>query len=143
MDSESLKQYRRTAYSCLSSYLDLFKRADSLKQVPQIGNFQALLIDLLSSTDSKLLKGALECLTKTGYCKGLLTKYKKLLEGFADDEKFKDMIPIMIHGSNAAPSAGETNADGLEGETQEKLNEKAKRKETKSAIPKLEYEDRQ
>jgi len=28
-----------------------------------------------------------------------MTKYKKLLEGFVDDEKFKDMIPILIHGS--------------------------------------------
>jgi hypothetical protein len=108
MDSDLLKQYRRTAYSCLSSYLDLFRRGEGLKQVPKIGDFQALLVDLLSSSDSKLQRCALECLTKSGYCKGLLTKYKKLLEGFADDEKFREMIPIMIHGSSTGPSAGET-----------------------------------
>jgi hypothetical protein len=36
--------------------------------------------------------------------KGLIVKYKKLLDGFADDEKFWDMIPIMTHGSNTATS---------------------------------------
>ena len=142
LDSESLKLYRRTAYSSLSSYLDLFRRADSLKQVPKIGDFQALLKDFLSSTDNKLQKCALECLTKSGYCKGLLTKYKKLLEGFADDEKFKDMIPIMIHGSNSGPSVGETTEGQDGGEFEKEKETKAKRKETKSAIPKLEDEDR-
>ena len=38
---------------------------------------------------------------KTGYKKGLVIKYKKLLDGFCDDEKFKDMIPILIHGSQS------------------------------------------
>ena len=29
-----------------------------------------------------------------------MAKYRKLLDGFADDEKFWDMIPIMTHGAN-------------------------------------------
>lgn len=142
MDSESLKQYRRTAYACLSSYLDLFRRADALKQVPEIGSFQALMVDLLSSTDNKLLKCALDCLTKSGYCRGLLTKYKKLLEGFADDEKFKDMIPVMVHGSHSGPGTGESVPEEEAQEAEDKQSKKAKRKETKSTIPKLEEEDR-
>ena len=36
--------------------------------------------------------------------KGWIGKYRKLLEGFADDDKFWDMIPIMTHGSNTATS---------------------------------------
>lgn len=92
------------------------------------------MVDLLSSTDTKLQKNSLECLTKSGFNKGLLIKYAKLLEGFADDEKFKDMIPIMIHGSGAT------------GEDEPNVEEKAtnkKRKETKAIIPKLEKEDRE
>jgi len=83
------------------------------------------MVDLLSSADNKLQKNSLECLTKTGYNKGLLIKYAKLLEGFADDEKFKDMIPIMIHGSGAS---------GEDAEPMEGVEEKAqkKRKETKA-----------
>ena len=111
--------------------------------MPKIGVFQALLVDLLCSTDNKLQRCALECLTKSGYCKGLLTKYKKLLEGFADDEKFREMIPIMIHGSSTGPSAGESaTAEGQEEDADDKQAKKAKRKETKSTIPKLEEEDR-
>jgi hypothetical protein len=34
MDSDSMKSYRRTTYSCLSAYLDLYKKAGSLKQIP-------------------------------------------------------------------------------------------------------------
>ena len=101
--------------------------------MPQIGEFQGLMVDLLSSTDTKLQKNALECLTKSGYNKGLLIKYAKLLDGFADDEKFKDMIPIMIHGSGAS-------GEDLEVEGQE--DKPKKRKETKATIPKLETEDR-
>jgi hypothetical protein len=133
MDSDAMKQFRKCTYSGLSAYLELFKRANSLKQMPQIGEFQGLMIDLLSSTDTKLQKNALECLTKSGYNKGLLIKYAKLLDGFADDEKFKDMIPIMIHGSGAS-------GEDLEVEGQE--DKPKKRKETKATIPKLETEDR-
>ena len=89
------------------------------------------MVEMLSSTDTKLQKNALECLTKSGYNKGLLIKYAKLLDGFADDEKFKDMIPIMIHGSGAS---GE--------DLEEQEDKPKKRKETKATIPKLETEDR-
>ena len=90
------------------------------------------MINLLSSTDTKMQRNSLECLTKSGYNRGMLTKYAKLLDGFADDEKFKDVIPIMIHGSGAT-------AEDLPD-----LEEKAtkKRKDTKSLIPKHEEEDR-
>lgn len=98
--------------------------------------------NLLSSTDNKLQKCALECLTKSGYCRGILTKYKKMLDGFADDEKFKDMIPIMSYGSNTGPGTGESVPEEYTKDSQDKQAKKAKRKETKQAIPKLEEEDR-
>jgi hypothetical protein len=100
-----------------------------------------LLFKLLNTTDNKMQKCALECLTKSGYKGGLMTKYKKLLEGFSDDEKFKDMIPVLIHGSSRA-TEGDIAEQYLE-DTEDKAVQKAKRKETKSAIPKLEEEDRQ
>jgi hypothetical protein len=54
MDSDAMRSYRKTTYSSLSAYLELFKKANSLKQIPQIGEFQSLMVDLLSSTDTKL-----------------------------------------------------------------------------------------
>ena len=39
MDSDAMRQYRKTTYSSLSAYLELYKKAGSLKQIPQIGEF--------------------------------------------------------------------------------------------------------
>lgn len=141
LDSNSHRAYRRQAYSTLSSYLDTFKRSGSLRQVPRIGELQGLLVKCLNTTDSKLQKCALECLVKSGYKAGLMMKYKKLLEGFCDDEKFKDMIPILIHGSQSRSGGGEA-ADEYTRDTEDKVVQKAERKETKSIIPKLDDEDR-
>ena len=77
-------------------------------------------------------------MTKTGYKSGLLHKYKKLLQGFCDDEKFKDMIPILTHGDQSQAGEGDEAMDHQE----HKEVLKAKRKETKSSIPKLDDEDR-
>ena len=33
-----------------------------------------------------------------------LPKYQKLLEGLTDDTKFKDMIPIIVFGSQEGPT---------------------------------------
>ena len=96
------------------------------------------MMNLIESTDPKLQTSSLTCLIKTGYKRGILIKYRKLLEGFADDEKFKDMIPILIHGSSSVENAQEDTAM----ETDDKLTKKAKRKETKASIPKLEDDDR-
>ena len=95
----------------------------------------------LSSTDSKLQKCALDVLTKTGFKAGLMAKYKKLLEGFCDDEKFKDMIPILIHGQETR--AAEDVAEEYTRDTDDKAVLKAQRKETKASIPRLEPEDRE
>lgn len=100
------------------------------------------MLDCLRSSDSKLQKCSLECLIKSGYKNGLVVKYKKLLEGFCDDEKFKDMIPILIHGSHARINDTDI-AEEYKNETEDKATSKAIRKETKSLIPKLDDEDRQ
>ena len=73
-------------------YLYLLKKQDNLKSIPRLSLLQDILLELISNVDSKLQTSSLECLIKTNYASGLLHKYRKLLEGFADDEKFKDMI---------------------------------------------------
>lgn len=47
---------------------------------------------LINTNDTRLQKLSLECLIKTDYKGGILRHYRKLLEGFTDDEKFKDMV---------------------------------------------------
>lgn len=49
------------------------------------------MLQLLNTSDSKLQKMALDCLLKSD-TKGVIRQYRKLLEGFTDDVKFKDMI---------------------------------------------------
>lgn len=99
LDSESNKGHRRAARTKLSNFLDVLKRAENLGQAPRLAELHSLLLGCLNTTDTKEQKCALECLIKSGYQRGLMSRYKRLLEGFADDEKFKDMIPILIHGS--------------------------------------------
>lgn len=61
------------------------------------------------------------------------------MDGFIDDEKFKDMIPIMTHGSQDQSGKQLADEDFV---VDEELAKKVQRKETKSVIPKLEDEDR-
>lgn len=56
------------------------------------------MLKLVNSSDTKLQKMALECLLKSDD-KGVLRQYRKLLEGFTDDIKFKDMIQVVNFGS--------------------------------------------
>lgn len=141
LDSESYKAFRRQAYSTLAGFLDTFKHCGTLRQVPRLQELQSVVFKCLSTTDGKLQKCALEVLTKSGFKGGLMAKYKKLLEGFCDDEKFKDMIPILIHGQETR--AAEEVAEEYNRDTDDKVVLKAQRKETKSAIPKLEPEDKE
>jgi hypothetical protein len=143
LDSDSHKAFRRQAFSTMSSFLDMFRRSDGLRQVPRIAEFQSLLLTLLNTVDTKSQKTALDCLVKSGYKAGLMSKYKKLMDGFVDDEKFKDMIPILIHGSQANSGAGDVPEEYQETDADNKVQQKAKRKETKSVIPKLDEEDRE
>jgi Down-regulated in metastasis len=69
---------------------------------------------LLNTNDSKLQKLALDCLLKSDSEAGVLRQYRKLLEGFTDDIKFKDMIQVVNFGSQVGSSggmAGNTNED--------------------------------
>ena len=101
-----------------------------------------MLVGRLNTADSKMQKTALACLIKSGYKSGLMMKYRKLLEGFCDDEKFKDMIPILIHGSQTRSGDADT-PEQYQKDTEDKEVKKASRKETKSVIPKLDDEDRE
>lgn len=120
LESPLNRSHRYQSVATLLAFLELFKCQESLKQIPKVAGLQNVLLALLSSADSKNQKLALDCLTKTGYNRGLLVKYAKLLEGFCDDEKFKDMIPILGHGSQAragdADAADEPQLDGEGGE---------------------------
>lgn len=100
-----------------------------------------MLLGLLNTHDVKEQTCVLECLVKTGYQRGLMSKYKKLLEGFSDDEKFKDMIQMLIHGSQTM-SGGADVPEEYQKDSEDKVVQRSKRKETKSVIPKLEDEDR-
>jgi hypothetical protein len=40
VDSEEKAKFKKQAYITLSNYFDMLKRADSLKQLPSIGDFQ-------------------------------------------------------------------------------------------------------
>jgi len=97
---------------------------------------------MLNTNDTKSQKTTLECLIKSGYKSGLMNKYKKLLDGFVDDEKFKDMIPILIHGSMTRSGDADV-PEEYQKDSEDKMISKSKRKETKSVIPKLEDEDRE
>lgn len=92
VDSDDYKKYRKQAYSKLYCFLELLQKADSLRKIPQVQNFQNLMLRLLNTPDTKLQKIALECILKSDAEKGVLRHYRKLLEGFTDDLKFKDMV---------------------------------------------------
>ncbi len=67
----------------------------------------------------------------------MLRPYKKLLEGFTDDLKFKDMIQVVNFGSQAGGS-GTANQTDINEEGNNKNNEASKKGEQKANnIPKL------
>jgi len=47
MDGESMKGYRRRAHGVVHSYVEMFRRTDSLKQSPNIGQFQDIMLNLI------------------------------------------------------------------------------------------------
>lgn len=100
VDSEGFKQYRRHAYSKLYCLLELLQQAESLRGIPNLPSFQNLLLKLLNTSDTKLQKMALDCLLKSD-SNGTLKHYRRLLEGFTDDLRFKDMIQVVNFGSQA------------------------------------------
>ena len=68
-----------------------------------------MMMRLLTSQESSLQRNVLTCLMKcskkTDSFKNKtakMPKYAKLLDGLADDQKFKIMIPVINHGSSDA-----------------------------------------
>lgn len=59
---------------------------------------------LLNNSDTKLQKIALDCILKSDE-RGVLRQYRKMLEGFTDDLKFKDMISVVNFGSTIGSAA--------------------------------------
>lgn len=101
VDSEQYKKYRRQAYSKIYCFLELLQQADNLRKLSP--SFQSLMLRLINTNDTKLQKIALDCLLKADTV-GVLRQYRKLLEGFTDDIKFKDMIQVVNFGSQAGGS---------------------------------------
>jgi hypothetical protein len=64
-----------------------------------------------------------------------LPKYAKLLEGLTDDQKYKDMIPIIVFGSQEGPTESIEELEAHDEKRESKRN-------LKGQIPKLEKEDR-
>ncbi len=72
IDSEEFIRFKKQAYSKLYCYLDLLNKADNLKSIPKVLDFQALVLSLINTSDNKLQKLALECLIKSEYKQGIL-----------------------------------------------------------------------
>ena len=98
VDSEEYKRYRKLTYSKLCTFIEILQRAENFKKIPNLPKFQQLMLKLINTSDTKLQKSALECILKSDG-KGVLRQYRKLLEGFTDDLKFKDMIAVVNFGS--------------------------------------------
>jgi len=86
------------------------------------------MLRLLNSSDTKLQRMALDCLLKADD-RGVLRQYRKMLEGFTDDTKFKDMIAVVNFGSSAGNA--QNSAYSVVAEEDQKKVEKA------GSIPKL------
>ncbi|CDW84473.1 small subunit processome component 20 homolog [Stylonychia lemnae] len=128
IDSDQYTKYKRQTYSKLYCYVEIFNRADNLKNMQRLQDFQNIMLKLLVTSDTKLQKLSLDCLIKSEYRGGLLKHYRKLLEGFTDDEKFKDVILALNFGSQKQAQEGDQT-------TLEQGD--AIKKSDKSAIPKL------
>lgn len=128
----------------LTAMFELFSKSSVLNKLNN--QHSELLIshymELLQTADDNMQKLVLQGLMKVSKKHDFanktikLPKYLKLLEGLTDDIKFKDMIPIIAHGSQQV--------EHDEGQT-EKDDDGAKKKKQKSneSIPKLADEDRQ
>lgn len=107
VDSEQFKVHRRTSYSKLCATIELLSKGNSLNKLGGELSFKLieLLTQLLNSADSHLQQIVLTCLVKASKKVDFenttlkLPKYQKLLEGLTDDTKYKDMIPIIVFGS--------------------------------------------
>lgn len=105
VDSEAFKSFRRQAYTKMYAFVELLVQAESLTKVPRVADLQKLMLRMLNTSDTKLQKLVLDVLLKTD-AQGVLRTYRKMLDGFTDDIKFKDMIQVMNFGSNVSGSTG-------------------------------------
>lgn len=126
LDSEDYKAFRRQAYAKLYCYLELLGKADNLKKIPEKEKLQKLCMRLLNNSDTKLQKLALSTLIACD-SEGTLRHYRKLLEGFTDDQKFKDTIQVLIFGQKNESENPSNRAD----------EDNSSKKDKKGEIPKL------
>ena len=71
-----------------------------------------------------------------------MPKYAKLLDGLADDQKFKLMIPVINHGSSDAATVTQAYVENEDYEAPEEVKGEQAKNRSKGSIPKLEKEDR-
>lgn len=104
---------------------------------------------LLDTADPHLQKNVLTCLIKcskkTDSFKNKtakLPKYAKLLEGLADDLKFRGVIPLINFGSAEGGNVNQEYMEQAENFEEKEEDKKEGKRTLKGAVPKLEKEDR-
>ena len=105
---------------------------------------------LLTSAENSLQKNVLACLLKCSKKTSdsfhnktaKMPKYAKLLEGLADDLKFRNVIPLINYGSLEGGSVNEAYLEQPEEFEVKEDDTKENKRSVKGAVPKLEKEDR-
>jgi len=144
VDSDTFKVHRKTSYSKLCATLELLSKSSALNKLPSDKSevFIDMLTSLLNTSDTHLQQLVLSCLIKASKKQDFanptlkLPKYQKLLEGLTDDQRYKDMIPIIIFGSQEGAT------EALQDIENEEQTVREAKRNIKGTIPKLEKEDR-
>ena len=151
VDSEEFRSKRKRSYAKLCALIELLSKASQLNKLSpgQTEKFIEYMMRLLTSQESSLQRNALTCLMrcskKTDSFKNKtakMPKYAKLLDGLADDLKFKMVIPVINHGSSDAAAVTQAYTGNEDYEAPEEIKVAGKKNQLKGSIPKLEIEDR-
>ncbi|TNV87999.1 hypothetical protein FGO68_gene14880 [Halteria grandinella] len=134
VDSEAFKSFRRQAYTKMYAFIELLTQSESLTKSPRVADLQKLMLRMLNTSDTKLQKYVLDVLLKTD-SHGVLRTYRKMLDGFTDDIKFKDMIQVMNFGSNISNATGQITADNEDQGKQEKNLPKVAKEHRLQVLP--------
>lgn len=120
VDSDEFRSKRKMSYGKLCAFVELLSKSNALNKLSP-GNTETLiehLMTLLTSVENSLQKNVLACLLKcskkTDSFKNKtakMPKYSKLLEGLADDLKFRSVIPLINFGTTEGGSVNEAYLD--------------------------------
>ena len=151
VDSDEFRSKRKMSYGKLCAFVELLSKSNALNKLSP-GNTETLiehLMTLLTSVENSLQKNVLACLLKcskkTDSFKNKtakMPKYSKLLEGLADDLKFRSVIPLINFGTTEGGSVNEAYLDQPEEFEVKEEDARYNKRSVKGAVPKLEKEDR-